>query len=113
MDFSCQRHDILITPHERNEVERSVVMAMRTRYGHLGEMRQSVLDDRDCMMSHISDMLDQPRPSLTTLRSACMVLIAPVSTSHASGMTFCRTFACVEQTKSTTTFSLSNMSQTT
>ena len=24
MDFSCQRHDILITPHERNEVERSV-----------------------------------------------------------------------------------------
>ena len=24
MDFACRRHDILITPHKRNEVERSV-----------------------------------------------------------------------------------------
>ena len=24
VDFTCQRHDILITPHKRNEVERSV-----------------------------------------------------------------------------------------
>ena len=24
MAFACRRHDILITPHKRNEVERSV-----------------------------------------------------------------------------------------
>jgi hypothetical protein len=24
MDFACRRHDIRITPHQRNEVERSV-----------------------------------------------------------------------------------------
>ena len=24
MNFACRRHDILITPHKRNEVERSV-----------------------------------------------------------------------------------------
>ena len=24
MEFACRRHDILITPHKRNEVERSV-----------------------------------------------------------------------------------------
>ncbi|MBO6080230.1 MAG: hypothetical protein J6P54_04620 [Bacteroidales bacterium] len=63
-------------------------MAMRTRYGHLEEMRQTELDDRHYVMSHISDMLDQSRPFFTTLRSfvACMVLIAPTGTSHASGM---------------------------
>ena len=33
-------------------------------------------DDSDSEMSHISDMLDLPRLSLTTLRFACMVLIA-------------------------------------
>ena len=27
MDFACRRHDILITPHKRNEVERSVGVA--------------------------------------------------------------------------------------
>ena len=27
-------------------------------------------------MSHISDMLEHPRPSVTTLRSACVALIA-------------------------------------
>ena len=27
-------------------------------------------------MSHISDILEHPRPSVTTLRSACVVLIA-------------------------------------
>ena len=74
---------------------RSVVMVMRTRHGHLGEMRQAELDDRHCVMSHISDMLDIPRPSATTLRSACMVLIAPVGASHASGMVLCLTFACI------------------
>ena len=49
---------------------------MRTCYEHLGEMRQAMLDDIDSELSHISDMLDHPRPSITILRFACMVLIA-------------------------------------
>ena len=56
--------------------KRSVVMEMRTHHGHLEEMRQVVLDDVVNELSHISDMLDHSRPSVTTLRSACMVLIA-------------------------------------
>ena len=71
---------------------------------HLGEMRQAELDVRDNGQSHISDMLDQPRPSLTTLRlSACMVLIAPIGASHASGMVLSRclipkkTITCIAQ----------------
>jgi hypothetical protein len=39
-------------------------------------MRQAMQDDIDGEMSHISDMLDHARMSVTTLRSACMVLIA-------------------------------------
>ena len=35
-----------------------------------------MLDDIDGELSHISDMLDHARMSVTTLRSACMVLIA-------------------------------------
>ena len=35
MDFACRRHDILITPHKRNEVERSGVWRMRLTYGVL------------------------------------------------------------------------------
>jgi hypothetical protein len=49
---------------------------MRTRYEHLGEMREAIPDDGDNEMSHISDMPDQPHPSVTMLRSACMVLVA-------------------------------------
>ena len=33
-------------------------------------------EDNDSRMSHISDMLDCPRPSVTILRFACVVLIA-------------------------------------
>ena len=41
-----------------------------------------------CDMSHISDMHLRYYPTFTTLRvsAACMVLIVPVGTSHASGM---------------------------
>ena len=39
-------------------------------------MRQAMQDDIDGEMSHISDMLDHARTSATTLRFACMVLIA-------------------------------------
>ena len=53
-----------------------MVLAMCTRYGHLGEMRVATPDDGNSEMSHISDMLDHSCPSLTTLRFACMVLIA-------------------------------------
>ena len=63
-----------------------MVLAMRTHYRHLEEMRQALLDFMDSEMSHISDMLGHPRPSVTTLRFAGMVLIAPVGASHASGM---------------------------
>ena len=69
-----------------------MVLAISTHYGHLGEMRQTRLYDVNSEMWHISDMLDQSRPSVTTLRFACMVLIAPVGTSHASGMAFLPNF---------------------
>jgi len=49
---------------------------MRTHYEHLGEMQVAMPDDDSSEMSHISDMLDHSRPSATTLRFACMVLIA-------------------------------------
>ena len=87
---------------------RSVVLAMCAHYEHLGEMRQAEQDDRASVLSHISDMLDHPRPSdttprsaciLTTLRSACMVLIAPVGASHASGMVSCRTIVNCKEGK--------------
>jgi hypothetical protein len=39
-------------------------------------MRQAMQDDIDGEMSHISDMLDHIRMSVTTLRFTCMVLIA-------------------------------------
>ena len=113
---------------------RSVVIAMHTRYEHLEEMGQTMLDDRYSTVSHISDMLSHPRPSATiqaqrsvvdeecasgghlvemrptmivsivmshvsdmherrspygtTQRgfAACMVLLAPVGTSHVSDM---------------------------
>ena len=53
--------------------KRSVVMEMRTHHGHLEEMRQVVLDDVVNELSHISDMLDQPRPPATTLRAIALV----------------------------------------
>ena len=65
-----------------------MVLAMRTHYRHLGEMRQTETDVRVREQSHISDMPAPSHPSVTTLRFACMVLIAPVDTSHASGMIF-------------------------
>ena len=70
------------------QAEHSVVIAMHARYEHLGEMRQTMLDDRYSRMSHISDMLSHARPSATTLRgfTACMVLIAPIGASYASGI---------------------------
>ena len=37
-------------------------------------------------MSHISDMRMRYYLLVTTLRSACVVLIVPVGTSHAFGM---------------------------
>ena len=39
------------------QAERSVVLAMRTSYRHLEEMRQTKQDVRGSVMSHISDML--------------------------------------------------------
>ena len=70
------------------QAERSVVIATHTRYEHLGEMRQTMLVDRYSRMSHISDMRERSRPSATTLRgfTACMVLIAPIGASYASGI---------------------------
>ena len=70
------------------QAKRSAVIAMHARYEHLGEMRQTVLDDRCSRMSHISDMRERSRPSATTLRgfTACMVLIAPIGASYASGI---------------------------
>ena len=70
------------------QAERSVVIAMHTRYEHLGEMRQTMQDDRYSTVSHISDMLSHALPSATTLRgfTACMVLIAPIGASYASGI---------------------------
>ena len=53
-----------------------MVLAMRTHYGHLGEMRVAMPEYGNSEMSHISDMLDHSRLSVTTLRFACMVLIA-------------------------------------
>jgi len=55
---------------------RSVVEAVRGSYKHLGEMRWAMKDSSNSEMSHISDMQDHPSPSVTTLRFACMVLIA-------------------------------------
>ena len=55
---------------------RSVVEAVRGSYKHLGEMRWAMKDSCNSEMSHISDMQDHPSPSVTTLRFACMVLIA-------------------------------------
>ena len=47
-----------------------------------------MLDDIDCELSHISDMMDQPRPSNTTLRvSASMVLIALCALRLSEAMT--------------------------
>ena len=70
-------------------------MKVLAPYKYLGEMRQTVQGSDD--KSHISDMHDVYCPIVTTLCvcdvttlrgcAACMVLIAPVSASHASGMT--------------------------
>jgi len=66
----------------------SVVRGTSTTHcSHLGEMRPTVMGRG--MMSHISDMPERHSyPYSTTLRNcvACMVLIAPAGTSHASGM---------------------------
>ena len=61
---------------------------MRGCYKHLGEMRQTMLYDVDCTLSHISDMLDHSCPSLTTLRFACMVLIALRAWRLSEAMTY-------------------------
>ena len=70
------------------QARRSVVIAMHTRYEHLGEMRQTMQYDRYSTVSHISDMLSHALPSATTLRgfTACMVLIAPIGALYASGI---------------------------
>ena len=76
-------------------IRRSVVDEVCASGKHLGEMRQSMLYDRDRAMSHIFDMpIERCVPSATTLRStttlrgcaAGMVLPAPGGASHASGM---------------------------
>ena len=65
-------------------IRRSVVDEVCASGKHLGEMRQSMLYDRDRAMSHISDMpIERSTPSATTLR---MVLIAPIGTSHVFDM---------------------------
>ena len=69
-------------------VRRSVVDEACAFGKHLGEMRQTMLYDRDGAMSHISDMLLERCVlpcvlSVTTLR---MVLLAPDGTSHVSDM---------------------------
>jgi len=65
-------------------VRRSVVGEVCASGKHLGEMRQTVLCDRDRAMSHISDMLlERCVPSGITLY---IVLLAPAGASHASGM---------------------------
>ena len=64
----------------------SVVLAMLTQ---LRASRRDVTDREGCQShdSRISPICrDWSSPSVTTLRSACMVLIAPVGASHASGM---------------------------
>ena len=52
---------------------RSVVLAMRTHCGHLGEMRQTETGIRVRGQSHISDMPAPSRPSVTTLRATALV----------------------------------------
>ena len=65
-------------------VRRSLVDEVCVSGKHLGEMRQTILGDRDGAMSHISDMpLERCVPSVITL---CIVLLAPAGASHASGM---------------------------
>ena len=55
-------------------------------YKYLGEIRQIMLHDGE--MSHISDMHMMSLSCVTTQRNsvACVVLIVPDGTSHASGM---------------------------
>ena len=55
------------------QAERSVVLAMSTHCGHLGEMRQTETDIRVRGQSHISDMPAPSRPSVTTLRAIALV----------------------------------------
>ena len=55
------------------QAERSVVLAMRTHCGHLGEMRETETDIRVRGQSHISDMPAPSRPSVTTLRATALV----------------------------------------
>ena len=65
-------------------IRRSVVDEVCASGKHLGEMRQSMLYDRDRARSHISDMpIERCVPSATTLH---MVLIAPIGTSHVFDM---------------------------
>lgn len=65
-------------------VRRSLVDEVCASGKHLGEMRRTVLYDREEAMSHISEMLlERCVPSVITL---CIVLLAPAGVSHASGM---------------------------
>ena len=68
------------------QAERSVVDEVCASGKHLGEMRRTMLydRDRDGAMSHIYDMQSEwCASSVTTLR---MVLIAPIGTSHVFDM---------------------------
>ena len=74
----------------RSVVDRpSVMMTLTPLCVHLGEMRPTMMVGSGGGMSHISDMRERRGyPYSTTLRNcvACMVLLAPVGTSHVSDM---------------------------
>ena len=67
-------------------VRRSVVDEKPMPYEHLGEMRQTMPDTSE--ISHVSDMHLLCQFVVTTPRSACVVLIALVSTFHVSDMRY-------------------------
>ena len=63
---------------------------------HIGDMRHLIVAVIRYSLSHLSEMhiAGVPRLHHTARYRACMVLIAPVSASHASGMSLRQTFAC-------------------
>ena len=83
-EVASERRDARSAIYTIQAIRRSVVDEVCASGKHLGEMRQSMLYDRDRAMSHISDMpIERCVPSATTLR---MVLIVPIGTSHVSDM---------------------------
>ncbi len=100
VDIQADRRSVVSTQAQRSVVDtqaqrsvvdtqaqRSVAQEMPMKLPkHLEEMRPTMVDS--IVMSHVSDMQERHSPYSTTLRgfAACMVLIAPIGASHASGM---------------------------